>query len=202
VPKPSTRPPLRVAVERGSTDDSKMWGHVVALRRGNGRAASETFVPIEIGIAAAVLAAGDVYLLAISSHFSTVPRDLIRVVGGVLAVGLTLWIGFLVVALAVAGFILLTIEDIAGHHQMVGASPRIAIVLVGVAAGAAQGALAATYGPVTLIASGIAVVLAVTLQRSSAYRRRRHSAAIMGLVFLLTFAVANILVGLWVLAIG
>lgn len=196
-----SRDRLRISVECGSRNDSHLVGQVIALRRGHGRETSATYIPIEVVAGLLALLAGDIYLLTISHRFGTVPRDLVRIVGGVIVVLAAIWTAFLVIAVALTGLFVAVVNDVIDERHAAGPWPwRTAAGLAGCGAGVAQGALVAGYGPVDFASSAVAIMLAVQLRRSAAYRRRRHSAATMGLIFLALFAVSSVVTGLAILA--
>ena len=190
------RSAARVTVERGSANASGMWGHVLAVRQGTRGNASEAFIPIEIGLAALIVVAADIYVLAVSGHFPTAARDTVRVIGVLVAAGILLWLGLLVFAFAIAGVFLSLVRDVGGDRSVGrGGLWIVPVCAVGLAVGSADGALVALYGPIAFGSIVLAAALAVGLRRSGFYRRPEHAAASLGLLFLCSYVVSGLVVG-------
>jgi hypothetical protein len=202
VSRSGTSSPLRATVENGIATNSGMWGHVVVLRRGTKKSNATTNIPIEISVIAIVIAIGDVYLLAVSHNFPIAVRDPVRVLGGLLAAVLVFLVGSLVFALAVGGILMAVVDDAGGATSAACLAPRVAVALVGAAAGIGDGALVALYGPITFASMALVIGLAGYLRLSTVYRHRQHAAASLALSFLCCYAVSGILVASYVLVHG
>jgi hypothetical protein len=176
-----------------------MWGHVVVLRRSTKPDDATTYIPIEICCIALVVAAADVYLLAVSHRFPVALRDAVRVVGGLVAAGILIWLGSLIVATAIGVVIQALVDDSIGTSGARLAVPRVAVALIGVAAGIGDGALVAVYGPITLASMVFVLVLAGYLRLSAGYRRRRHGVSSLVTTFLCCYAVSGALAASYVL---
>lgn len=178
-----------------------MWGHVLAVRRGTTHNSSQAFIPLEITAMAILVAGADVWLLAVSGGLPTAIRDPVRLLGGLLAAGIVVWVGCFVCAAAAWGFLAAIIDDVSASRELT-LVPRVAVGVVGLAAGSGDGALVAIYGPIVFVSMGIELVLAGYLGLSQVRGRRRHPAAALSILFLCSCAVSGAVVASYVLAQG
>jgi hypothetical protein len=128
-------------------------GHVLWIDTSDQNSTSHMDLPIEGSIVFGLILVADIVLLALSSHFGTAPRDLIRWLGGaVLAASIVLG-GLYLVFVGGARLFIDALNSIGTAGQRpIRPTARFSVALIGVGIGAIAGTSVVIYGPVDFVA--------------------------------------------------
>jgi hypothetical protein len=194
MPEQPDHPTRVVTIRPSKSSVLGIHSHILRVETGEKKAGGFTQLPIEGGILLALILIADIVLLALSSHFSTAPRELIRWLGGAVLAAGVVCIGLYLVVVGGVGLLTEVIDGIAsGRRHRISRSTRLSVGIIGVGLGALAGTSVVIYGPVDFVAVAVLLWMAARVglgnRKSPRPRQLRHLAA-TGLVIAAATAAA------------
>jgi hypothetical protein len=168
--------------------------HVLWVETNDENSRTHLDLPIEGSIVFGLVVIADIVLLAISSHFGTVPRELIRWLGGAILAAAVVLGGLYVLLVGGIKLLVDALNSIGTTRRpWISLSTRLSVGLMGVGLGAIAGTSVVIYGPVDFVAVAVLLWMAARVglgnRTSGRPRALRHLVA-AGLVIAAATAAA------------